>query len=113
MNNLPPKAERQKHAPRNGVTSAASILVHGFLLCLAGTEPTLAPASPAAAVVSEPLTPGHRVSTKPLDLSRAPSVDELAAAGQLGGPLFPTHELDDPVRDEAARWAFGKIIEQW
>ena len=35
------------------------------------------------------------------------------AAGQLGGKLFPTHELKDRHRDEAARWDFGRAIEKW
>jgi RHS repeat-associated protein len=61
----------------------------------------------------EQLAPGHRVSTRPLDLTRAPTADELMAAGQLGGPLFPTHELKDSRRDEAARWAFGRAIDRW
>lgn len=50
---------------------------------------------------------------RPLELSRAPTNDELISAGQLGGPLFPTHELKDAERDQVARWAFGKAIEQW
>jgi tetratricopeptide (TPR) repeat protein len=56
---------------------------------------------------------GHRVLVKPLDLSRAPTTDELMAAGQLGGALFPTRELGDKRRDEAARWDFGRAIEEW
>jgi RHS repeat-associated protein len=56
---------------------------------------------------------GNGVSVKPLDLSRAPTTDELMAAGQLGGALFPTRELGDKRRDEAARWDFGKAIEEW
>ena len=35
------------------------------------------------------------------------------AAGQLGAPLFPTHELKDKRRDEAARWGFGKAMDAW
>ena len=35
------------------------------------------------------------------------------AAGQLGGILFPTHELRDKGREEAARSDFGKAIEEW
>ena len=58
--------------------------------------------------------PKHiRVSTKPLAFSRAPTSDELMAAGQLGGLLFPTHELKDKTKDEAARSDFGKAIEEW
>jgi YD repeat-containing protein len=35
------------------------------------------------------------------------------AAGQLGGPLFPTHKVADSRREEAARLDFGKAIEEW
>ena len=35
------------------------------------------------------------------------------SAGQLGGALFPTHELSDQARDQAGRWAFGRAIEEW
>ena len=54
-----------------------------------------------------------RLSVKSLDLSRAPSTEELMAAGQLGGLLYATHELKDQRREEAARWDFGHAIEQW
>jgi hypothetical protein len=35
------------------------------------------------------------------------------AAGQLGGLLFPIHELKDQRREETARWDFGHGIEAW
>jgi TolA-binding protein len=35
------------------------------------------------------------------------------AAGQLGGALFPTHELKDQQREAAARLDFGRAIEEW
>ncbi len=50
---------------------------------------------------------------KPLNLSRAPTTDELMAAGQLGGLLFQTHEVKDEVRVKTARWDFGHGIEAW
>jgi len=75
--------------------------------------PDQAPTAQEEPSTRGPALVGHRVSVKPLDLSRAPATDELMAAGQLGGPLFPTHELKDGRRDEAARWAFGRAIEQW
>lgn len=53
------------------------------------------------------------ICLKGLDLSRTPTTAELMAAGQLGGPLFPTHELKDKVRTEAANLAFGRAIEEW
>lgn len=35
------------------------------------------------------------------------------AAGQLGAPLFPTHDSIENAREAAARLAFGNAIEQW
>lgn len=55
----------------------------------------------------------RKISVRPLDLSRAPTTAELMAAGQLGGELFPTHELKDKKRDETIRSDFGKAIEKW
>jgi len=59
------------------------------------------------------VSPKHYISVRPLDLSRTPTPDELMAAGQLGGVLYPTHELKDKKRDEAARLDFGKAIDEW
>jgi RHS repeat-associated protein len=53
------------------------------------------------------------LSVQALDLTDAPSADELTAAGQLGGPLYPTHESLDAARDRAARLDFGQAIEAW
>jgi RHS repeat-associated protein len=52
-------------------------------------------------------------STLPLDLSRAPTSMELMAAGQLGGPLYPTHVLKDKPREQLANWSFGQAIQEW
>ncbi len=38
--------------------------------------------------------PKVRHSVKPLDLSRPPTTEELMAAGQLGGELYPTEDID-------------------
>jgi len=54
-----------------------------------------------------------KISVRPLDFSRTPTTEELMAAGQLGGILYPTHELQDKKRGEAARLDFGKAIEEW
>ncbi len=35
------------------------------------------------------------LTTKPMDLSVSPSVKELMAAGQLGGVLYPTSEIEE------------------
>lgn len=63
---------------------------------------------------SGPQLPKARISVRPLDLSRVPATEELMAAGQLGGILYPTApSLADPKRDEAARLDFGKAIDDW
>lgn len=72
-----------------------------------------------------------RVSVKPLDLTRPPSVEELMAAGQLGGALHPTDDSwpgpgparqalagqkqsgsASPQRD-AVNLSFGQAIQRW
>ena len=76
-----------------------------------------------------------RPNLKPLDLSRPPSTEELMAAGQLGGQLYPTADIvvDDPKfprhagktkaeasrlltvadRDQWINLSFGKAIQEW
>ena len=56
---------------------------------------------------------GPLISVKPLDLSRTPTTEELMAAGQLGGVLYPTHESKDKGKADAAHLDFGRAIEQW
>jgi RHS repeat-associated protein len=52
-------------------------------------------------------------TVKPLDLSHPPSTDEIMAAGQLGGALYPTH--DEPVgkTGDAMNHSFGTAMEKW
>jgi YD repeat-containing protein len=54
-----------------------------------------------------------RYSVKPLDLSRPLSAADLTAAGQLGGPLYPTRDLTDSARDLAINASFGEAIQAW
>jgi len=82
--------------------------LHAFLL-----SAILVTAAKAAQTQAGQPWHSHPVSVKPLDLLRAPTADELMAAGQLGGPLFPTHEPRDKARDESGRRAFGQAIQQW
>ena len=85
-----------------GSVSLGVVVVSAFAVeaeQLVGSQPSLA--SP------------HRVSVKGLDLSRAPTTDELMAAGQLGGALFPTRDLKDKKRAAAAHLDFGRAIEEW
>jgi RHS repeat-associated protein len=67
--------------------------------------------------------PEVNLSVKPLDLSRIPTTDELMAAGQLGGQLYPTEDIhienkrsSDPERlkrTKAINISFGKAIQAW
>jgi hypothetical protein len=41
-----------------------------------------------------------RTTVKPLNLSTPPTTEDIVAAGQLGGALYPTHELLDVTRRE-------------
>ena len=52
-----------------------------------------------------------RVSLKPLDLTRAPTHDEIIDAGQLGGPLSPTGPTEKSTADD--RLLFGQAIHAW
>jgi RHS repeat-associated protein len=82
----------------------------------AGTviSPAVEPAQQVDDDVRPPeLLATHPVTVKPLNLSRPPTTTELISAGQLGGPLFPTHEPGDRIRYRAERWEFGKAIEEW
>jgi hypothetical protein len=54
-----------------------------------------------------------RPSVKPLDLSAPPDDEDLVAAGQLGGPLHPTHELKSEKRKRKINASFGKAIQAW
>lgn len=52
-------------------------------------------------------------SLSPLDLSRTPTTDEIMAAGQLGGQLYPTHTISDPQHEAEINLSFGKAIQEW
>ncbi|MFH1335483.1 MAG: cysteine peptidase family C39 domain-containing protein, partial [Candidatus Zixiibacteriota bacterium] len=57
--------------------------------------------------------PAVSLSVKPLDLTNAPTVEEIMAAGQLGGQLYPTHELKDKDREKKVNLSFGEAIQEW
>ncbi|MEI7850320.1 MAG: RHS repeat-associated core domain-containing protein [Kiritimatiellales bacterium] len=57
--------------------------------------------------------PHPRVSLKALDVSRAPTTEELVAAGQLGGALSPTHVMSDKSREAMVNLSFGKAMDAW
>jgi len=52
-------------------------------------------------------------AVKPLDLSKSPTTKEIMAAGQLGGPIYPTHEIQDKNRREIINLSFGKAMQEW
>lgn len=57
--------------------------------------------------------PQVALSVTPLDLTRPPTREEIMAAGQLGGQLYPTHEISDKKREEAINLSFGEAIQEW
>lgn len=64
--------------------------------------------------------PKVRLSIKPLDLSRTPTTEELMAAGQLGGQLYPTADIDLAHKDKTKakrnkdiNLSFGQAIQEW
>jgi len=52
-------------------------------------------------------------SVKPLDLTRTPTIEDIMAAGQLGGPLYPTHRIADKNRENEINLSFGEAIQEW
>ena len=65
-----------------------------------------------AAKASQPL-PQVKLSVKPLDLSQPPTTEEIMAAGQLGGQLYPTHEMADAQMEQAVNASFGAAMQEW
>ncbi|MFO0753329.1 MAG: cysteine peptidase family C39 domain-containing protein [Thermodesulfovibrionales bacterium] len=61
----------------------------------------------------EVITTSKKLSLVPLNLSYPPSTEELMAAGQLGGHLYPTHQIDDEERERAINHSFGYAIQEW
>ena len=57
--------------------------------------------------------PRVKLSVKPLDLSRQVTVEDLVAAGQLGGQLYPTHEMADKKKEKEIHNSFGEAIQEW
>jgi len=57
--------------------------------------------------------PQVKLSLKPLDLSRNVSTQDIMAAGQLGGQLYPTHELKDKDREQEINNSFAAAIQEW
>ena len=51
-----------------------------------------------------------RLTVKPLDLSASPTTEEIMAAGQLGGELYPTHEVQDKYEAKKMNLSFAFAI---
>lgn len=54
-----------------------------------------------------------RYSLKPLDVTHAPEDEKITAAGQLGGPLYPTFTMPNNAKHEEINLSFAKAIEKW
>jgi len=52
-------------------------------------------------------------SLRPLNLTRPPSREEIMAAGQFGGQLYPTHEITDQMREGEINLSFGHAMQAW
>ena len=61
---------------------------------------------------AQSMVPKVRHSLTPLDLSRPPATEELMAAGQLGGQLYPTDDGDINKKD-MFNLSFGNAIQEW
>jgi len=77
------------------------------------SEPQLQFISEGSLTEAELKIPKVLHSVKPLDLTRTPKAEEIMAAGQLGGQLFPTHETRDKGKGEKINLSFGKAIQAW
>lgn len=75
--------------------------VVAMVLCLVGSQVA---ADPYKAV---------SLDVRSLDLTRAPTTEQLVAAGQLGGKLHPTSDIPIASIKEAANLDFGIAIEKW
>lgn len=61
----------------------------------------------------EPPLPSIKPSLKPLDLTSAPTTEELMAAGQMGDPLYPTQEIQNKGKEQVFNLSFGTAIQEW
>jgi hypothetical protein len=85
------------------ITSVLAIICSCLLSALA---------MPADLHAAETL-PLVELSVKPLDLSQPLATEAIMAAGQLGGQLYPTHEMTDIQMEQAVNVSFGVAIQEW
>lgn len=106
-----------------------TVLFVWFTLSLSFPESASAQSEKSSTAFKTPELPQVKLSTKSLDLSRTPSTEELMAAGQLGGALYPTEEVELEAesslrslapgykkqleRNRAINLDFGKAIQKW
>jgi RHS repeat-associated protein len=57
--------------------------------------------------------PAVMTNLKPLDLASPPTMEQIMAAGQLGGQLYPTHSIEDPQLEQRINLSFGTAIQEW
>ncbi len=84
-----------------------------FAVVSAGVEGTETKVEPKFSSGAISKIPKVRHSVKPLDLSMPPTTNELMAAGQLGGQLYPTHEITDKEKEKKINLSFGEAIQEW
>ncbi len=104
-------------------------LVAGFFLAVISTLLAVDPASRKSSIklnVKKGPAYGNQISLRSLDLSRAPTDDELKMAGQLGGALSPEPRMEKvngaankasiaelKQRRDADNLLFGKAMQKW
>jgi RHS repeat-associated protein len=76
--------------------------------------PVIPPPLPAEAAAQAGIT-RVRQSVKALNLANhaIPTITELMAAGQLGGQLYPTHEVRDLALEKKVNLSFGQAMDLW
>ncbi|MBI5675440.1 MAG: hypothetical protein HZC48_06420 [Nitrospirae bacterium] len=80
-----------------------TVIILIFLVVITGYE--------AYAVTAK--LPKIRPSLSALDLSKPPTNEDIMAAGQLGGQLYPTHEIKDKEKEKKTNQSFGEAIQEW
>lgn len=72
----------------------------------------------AILIIANDINAAHNIpkvkhSVKPLNLSKPLTTEEIMAAGQLGGQLYPTHEITDKEKEKKINLSFGEAIQEW
>lgn len=94
-------------SPRRKPTKAILRLCAVLFSCLLFTSLLIGEAAAGRKVPEMPL------AVKPLDLSRPVTRAEIIAAGQLGGQIYPTHELQDKAREQEINNSFARALHEW